>query len=89
MSLAFLLCFPLAMLSYVLELPSFARRWLPDERSRHVLHGGANLLGTLFTLSGFVLAFTYHEALGKVHTGLSGEVGTHRVMSRPAHIILG
>lgn len=35
------------------------------------------VLGTLFAISGFVLAFTYHEALGKVHTGLSGEVGTH------------
>jgi len=86
MTLAFTLCFPIAMLSYVVELPS---GWLPTKRSRRILHGACNLMGTLFSICGFVLAFTYHEALGKVHTGLSGEVGTHAVWYRPAHIILG
>lgn len=86
MTLAFTFCFPIAMLSYVVQVPS---EWLPTKRSRRILHGACNLFGTLFAISGFVLAFTYHEALGKVHTGLSGEVGSHNVWYRPAHIILG
>jgi hypothetical protein len=58
MTLAFTLCFPIAMLSYVVELPS---GWLPTKRSRRILHGACNLMGTLFSICGFVLAFTYHE----------------------------
>lgn len=89
MTLAFTFCFPVAMLAYVVELPESSSNLLPTKRSRRIIHGACNLLGTLFAISGFVLAFTYHEALGKVHTGLSGEVGTHNVWYRPAHIILG
>jgi len=89
MTLAFTFCFPIAMLAYVVELPESSSNLLPTKRSRRIIHGACNLLGTLFAISGFVLAFTYHEALGKVHTGLSGEVGTHNVWYRPAHIILG
>lgn len=89
MSLAFLLCFPVAMLAYVLDEPSASvAAWLPDKRARRVLHGACNLAGTLLTVAGFVLAFTYHEALGKPHAGLN-EPAWHQTASRPAHIIIG
>ena len=65
MCLAFLLCFPTAILAYVLDVPAFAAGWLPDKRSRRVLHGACNLLGTLFTVVGFVIAFTYHGTMSQ------------------------
>ena len=89
MSLAFLFCFPVAMLAYVLDEPSASvAAYLPDKRARRVLHGACNLAGTLLTVAGFVLAFTYHEALGKPHAGLN-EPAWHKTASRPAHIIIG
>lgn len=89
MSLAFLLCFPVAMLAYVIEEPSATvAAWLPDKRARRVLHGACNLAGTLLAIVGFVLAFTYHEALGKPHAGLN-EPAWHQTLARPAHIIIG
>ena len=89
MSLAFLFCFPVAMLAYVLDSPpALVAAYLPDKRARRVLHGACNLAGTLLTVSGFVLAFTYHEALGKPHAGLN-EPAWHQTLSRPAHIIIG
>jgi len=72
----------------VLEGP-LAARLLPDETARHALHGGANLLGVLCAVSGFMIAFTYHQVGGKDHTALTGEVGTHRTWTRPAHVITG
>lgn len=71
--------------------------WFPKmhERTRHALHGGCSLLGTLFAIVGFFIAFVYHEVklnLGlqtNAHSGLSGEVGTHNTWTRPAHAILG
>ena len=89
MSVAFLFCFPVAMLAYVIEEPSASvAAYLPDKRARRVLHGACNLAGGLLTVAGFVLAFTYHEALGKPHAGLN-EPAWHQTASRPAHIIIG
>jgi hypothetical protein len=90
--IAFLLLFPIGMTSHALELHAAQKL---SERSRHALHGGCSLLGTLFSIGGFLIAFTYHElklSLGlqtNAHSGLSGEVGTHNTWTRPAHAILG
>jgi hypothetical protein len=89
MCLAFLLLFPVGMVSHALEAPALG------ERARHALHGGCNLLGTLCSLLGFTIAFVYHQVkldngLQKnSHSALSGEVGTHATWTRPAHAILG
>lgn len=85
---AFALLFPSALLAYVAD-GKLVARLLPDTRARHVLHGGANLLGTMCAVSGFMIAFTYHQVLGKDHTALTGEVGDHNTWTRPAHVITG
>lgn len=92
MSIAFLLLFPMGMTSYALDMRIFPKM---SERSRHALHGGCSLMGTLFSVAGFLIAFVYHEVklnLGlqtNAHSGLSGEVGTHNTWTRPAHAIIG
>jgi len=86
---AFSLLLPAALVAHVLDGP-LAARLLPDEHSRHVLHGGASLLGALCAISGFLIAFTYHQMQpGKDHTALTGEVGDHATWARPAHVITG
>jgi hypothetical protein len=52
--IAFLFLFPMGMTSYALE-PSIAPKL--SERARHALHGGCSLLGTLFSIVGFIIAF--------------------------------
>jgi hypothetical protein len=85
MSLAFVFCFPLAQLAYVLPSSYF----IPEgKRNRRVLHAACNLFGTVLVLLGFSVAYVYHAALNKPHAGLN-EPAWHQTWTRPAHVIIG
>lgn len=85
MSLAFVFCFPIAQLAYVLPSSFF----IPEsKRDRRVVHAACNLSGTILVLLGFTVAYVYHAALNKPHAGLN-EPAWHETWTRPAHVITG
>lgn len=84
MCLAFLFFMPMGLLSYVFDFGPKGNTAYPDRASRRLLHGTANLLAALFAISGYLIAFVYHQANGITHLALDQED-----KSRTAHVFIG
>jgi hypothetical protein len=83
MTIAFMLLFPLGVLSYVGDFGEALNSSYPDRASRRVLHGTFNAFGVFVTIVGYLIAFTFHENVGKSHLA-SGES-----VARQAHSWIG
>ena len=83
MTVAFMLLFPLGVLSYVGDFGEAVNNSYPDRASRRVLHGTFNAFGVFVTICGYLIAFTYHVNSGKSHLA-SGES-----VARQAHSWIG
>jgi hypothetical protein len=83
MTVAFMLLFPLGVLSYVVDFGEAVNSSYPDRASRRILHGTFNSFGVFVTICGYLIAFTYHVNSGKSHLA-SGES-----VARQAHSWIG
>lgn len=86
MCIAFLLLIPLGLISYVGDFGERGNAAFPDKESRRLVHGVLTIIAAFLIVTGYLVAFVYHEAKGIEHLALTDNQGT---WTRPAHVFIG